>query len=276
MKVRFWITTSLLLTGTSGVGADKTPETWTPSSEWVIDYGESECQLVREFTKGDRKSRLAIIQDLSLDHYVVVLAGAAIPRKSRTLSVAVGLGDNFKSDEYLGASGPQIGSSEYILKWYGLPARTIMSGPKDQIMRIEAPIGFVAALSLTNVKAGMEALNSCQDDLLRHWKIDPTVYRNLQQQLEPVGNPGNWATTLDYPSSASEQRQEGIVTFLLRVGLNGKPMDCNIVKSSGMVELDKKTCQLMIRRAQFKPAIDRQGKPVEAPWISRVRWALPG
>lgn len=275
MGTKFLIAT-LLSISTASYAAEKTPEVWTPSSEWEVNYAESECRLTREFTNGDSKSQLLIKTELSLDHYAVSLSGAAIPKKSRVLSVGVRLGGNAKANTYPGESGQKSDGSEYILQWYGLPAEAIINGPKDQIMRIEAPIGFAAELSLKNVKAAMSALNICQDDLLRRWKIDPTLYRKLQKQLEPVGNPGNWASSLDYPSSAFEQRKEGIVTFYLRVDLKGKPMDCSILKSSGAADLDKRTCELMMRRAKFKPAIDGQGKPVEAPFISRVRWALPG
>lgn len=275
VTIRFWIAASLFQLAPAVLAADIVPEHWTPSSEWVVDYAESECRLIREFSNRDHTLRLLITKDLSFDRYTVILAGQAIPRKSKTLDVTIKFDGDAEIVQYPGTSGPQVGKSEHILQWFGLPAATLTSGPKNQLMRIDAPIGFAANLELRNVKAAMESLNNCQDDLLRYWKIDPNTYRNMQQQLEPIGNPGNWATFADYPSNALDRRQEGVVTFLLRVAANGKPLDCSILKSSGVAELDKKTCQIMMQRAKFKAAMDREGKPVEAPFVSRVKWGLP-
>lgn len=90
----------------------------------------------------------------------------------------------------------------------------------------------------------------------------------------PTGNPGEWATTIDYPPAAMFNRQEGIVAFKLVVNNDGTPSQCTIVESSGHPVLDTKTCELMMDRARFAAAGD-EGYTVKNTYQNRVSWNLP-
>ena len=78
----------------------------------------------------------------------------------------------------------------------------------------------------------------------------------------------------DYPARALREGRQGTVTFRLLIDEHGLPEACNIVESSGTPELDNKTCELMMQRARFKPAI-KDGKPVKGNYTSRLRWTIP-
>lgn len=92
---------------------------------------------------------------------------------------------------------------------------------------------------------------------------------------KPMGNPGNWANTNDYPSRALQQELEGTTGFRVTVGPNGRVADCAIVLSSSSSELDSATCTNVTRRARFEPARDESGKPTTGYYSNRVRWQLP-
>lgn len=93
---------------------------------------------------------------------------------------------------------------------------------------------------------------------------------------KPKGNPGNWATTNDYPSSALQQEREGTTGFRVTVGPDGRVIDCVITESSGSSDLDMNTCTNVRRRARFEPALDSNGKPTTGKYANRVRWQIPG
>jgi Gram-negative bacterial TonB protein C-terminal len=249
MRYWFLVLASVWAAFSPALAAEKPIQNWKPSSDWVLDYADNECRLTRAFGSGADEALFRITQDLSLDRYEVMLVGSAIPKKPRQLSVTVKLGGEPKSERYAGVNGPRVGGSEYILRWFGLPIDSIMRGANHRTMRIEAPIGLAVDLDLKGIKPAMESMKACQDDLLRHWQVDPVVYRGLQKRPTPSGNPGSWATTSDYPRSALAKRQQGIVEFKLRVASDGKIMDCAVLKSSGTPELDERTCQVMIMRA---------------------------
>jgi protein TonB len=90
----------------------------------------------------------------------------------------------------------------------------------------------------------------------------------------PKGNPGNWATTNDYPSRALREEREGTTGFRVSVGPDGRVTDCQITSSSGHADLDQATCDNVRRRARFTPAVEN-GQPTSGSYSNRVRWVIP-
>ena len=91
----------------------------------------------------------------------------------------------------------------------------------------------------------------------------------------PRGNPGNWATSNDYPTTALRNGIEGNTAFRVKVDVTGKVEECEVTESSGSGDLDATTCDLIMRRARFIPAQDGKGNFIAGTWSSRVRWQIP-
>lgn len=91
----------------------------------------------------------------------------------------------------------------------------------------------------------------------------------------PLGNPGQWVTTRDYPADALASRTQGTVNFSLVISPSGNVEACEIVVSSGSTLLDTATCSLVTARARFNPATDPAGHPVAGRYSNRVRWVVP-
>lgn len=91
----------------------------------------------------------------------------------------------------------------------------------------------------------------------------------------PRGNPGNWATTNDYPSRALREEREGTTAFRVNVGPDGRVTSCSVTRSSGHSDLDEATCRNIQRRARFNPATNGSGDEVAGTWSSQVRWEIP-
>ena len=67
---------------------------------------------------------------------------------------------------------------------------------------------------------------------------------------------------------------EGIVNFRLLVDQAGKPTDCEVQRSTRPKEFDDAVCRAAMRRAEFEPALDAQGKPVPSYWIATVNFRI--
>lgn len=70
-------------------------------------------------------------------------------------------------------------------------------------------------------------------------------------------------TQRDYSSSARRNWPSGkrvLVSF--EVELNGRASGCRVVQSSGVAAIDAETCRLVTTKLRFRPAKDREGKPV--------------
>lgn len=151
----------------------------------------------------------------------------------------------------------------------------LQNGPKDQLLSVIQGKKYAVGLNLQTLPAGMKVMQACHDDLLRSWEIDPDTLAKFRSLPVPVGNPGEWATTNDYPGSLLSSGIHGTVAFKIKVGTDGKPLDCMVLESSKVEALDKLSCQLVVQRARFKPAIDSDGQPTIAPYINRIRWYIP-
>lgn len=97
----------------------------------------------------------------------------------------------------------------------------------------------------------------------------------LAKPAIPVNNPATWVTPADYPAEALRAEAEGNVTFMLKIGPDGRPTGCLIKASSGNSALDAATCAVVVRQARFSPALDKQGRPTEGLYTNRVRWTIP-
>lgn len=80
---------------------------------------------------------------------------------------------------------------------------------------------------------------------------------------------------LDYPPTALRARSEGMVAFEVKLAKNGKVTGCRVAQTSDHADLDQQTCSQLRKTAQFKPALDVTGKPVESTYAGRLRWKLP-
>lgn len=91
----------------------------------------------------------------------------------------------------------------------------------------------------------------------------------------PKGNPGEWASPNDYPAAALREEIEGITRFQLAIDATGTPTGCTVTAPSGSDALDETTCRLLVERATFHPATDKEGDAVAGTWSSAVRWEIP-
>lgn len=91
----------------------------------------------------------------------------------------------------------------------------------------------------------------------------------------PLGNPGEWVSTDDYPAEALREGRSGLVAFRVTIDPQGGVSGCEVSVSSGSGDLDAATCALITQRAKFRPAVGADGKPMVGSYMNRVRWTLP-
>lgn len=95
------------------------------------------------------------------------------------------------------------------------------------------------------------------------------------QPPHPLGSPGNWVNSEDYPPGPLRREEEGIVGFTLTIRPDGTVGGCEVTKSSGSDDLDQAACTLITERARFEAAIDDRGHHVAGTWSNSVRWQIP-
>ena len=65
-----------------------------------------------------------------------------------------------------------------------------------------------------------------------------------------------------------------MVRFRLDVDPSGKPSGCRVLYRTNPDEFADLSCQLLLKRARFAPALDIANKPVKTFYINEVRWLM--
>jgi TonB family protein len=84
--------------------------------------------------------------------------------------------------------------------------------------------------------------------------------------------PANWYKPDDYPIQYIEAGRSFDISLRLTVKSDGSLQGCAIEKSSGEKAFDKYNCALLLSRAKFSPAKDKDGRPTLGIYRTRVTW----
>jgi len=279
---------ALALLPGSAWAADTTLE---PQEKWVLAYANDACRLVRAFGKDDGKVVLVIDQFMPGGNLDLSLIGKRLARfeGSRTsLSTTFGPG--------LPVARPR----EALVGTVGPDKTTIlMIGPRDLLNRLPDERGSEDVLPITkeqeaaitelriagpalrltlhtgSMAAPLAAMRTCTADLVKTWGLDPAQQEALSKRPEPTTSAANWLNPNDYPKDALFKGASAIVRFRMMVGVDGLPTKCVIQQATQSPEFTKLTCDLLMRRARFTPALDREGKPTASYYTNSVRWLAP-
>jgi protein TonB len=79
-------------------------------------------------------------------------------------------------------------------------------------------------------------------------------------------------TPADYPAESWRNNEEGEVRYRIHVDAAGKATDCTILSSSGFLALDAKTCEVILERGQFAPALAGEDMPIAGRFERSSYW----
>lgn len=82
-------------------------------------------------------------------------------------------------------------------------------------------------------------------------------------------------TASDYPPSALAARKEGTVVVAFLIAAHGSVTKCQIAQTSGSDVLDARTCEIIVQRFHFNPALNASGQAIEEWRTQKVGWKLP-
>lgn len=125
-------------------------------------------------------------------------------------------------------------------------------------------------------QAGAQGNINTVQDAVRRLTADPPPARPQEPvPVMPANDPGAWVTPVDYPGWAVNYDVTGRVGFRVAVDENGRVTRCEIIRSSGVPDLDTIACEKVSERARFVPARNGAGEPVASSWTSTVVWQIP-
>lgn len=90
----------------------------------------------------------------------------------------------------------------------------------------------------------------------------------------PQQAPSRWLHSDTYPIEAMRAKAQGDTRVLVTVDRYGYPTGCRVLQSAGHRALDAASCDGILKRGRFFPALSKSGAAVAAEWETTVRWRM--
>jgi hypothetical protein len=253
----------------SGSALAKT-EIFAPTGPWAIDYADHNCKLMRNFGNGERELTFGLQRAELGPRLMLEIAGETVDFATRAGTVKYRYGPGGRERE--GA----LGRLSNALRISDAPLQEEFIGSRDwtewsyeaerdaakaiNSVSVSGPFGDEIVLQLGPMEAPIEALQNCVDDLMGEWGIDARRLAAASRHALPTSDPQTWLGKEDYPREMRQERRGGTVHLMLIVNEQGRVARCIGIASDG--QLGDVTCNALIERASFVPALDAEGEPM--------------
>lgn len=272
-----------------------------PSTRWVLEYADESCRLARNFGEGKDRITLMFDQFQPGDAFKIRVAGkpVGVNRMARVDDARLRFGPNEAEFEITAETARTTGGEPVLLvngtHRLAAPTEEEKAAAKQRIREGRgfepAPLGPVREAAATWLQLRkvaradlvletgpmdkpLAALRECSWDTVRSWGLNVEQQKRLIRKAHPKRGPQTWFNSSDYPMSMVRGGYEGIVNFRLLLDQTGKPTDCKIQMSTRPKEFDEVVCRAVMKRAEFEPALDAQGRPVPSYWLATVNFRL--
>ena len=260
----------------------------TPLTAWNVDWASDSCVAQRAF--GDAKQPMVFRMERygPMDAFQLIISGKQLRNlhhrdpmtvtygrggyAQRIRNITVGSTPSGATTVFIPSSSViALPNGEEYTPWTGAISPQAEAAITEILLRYRAKTVVLKTGSLGRVFA---EFRKCTDQLITAWGLDPAQQQTLQRRPVPTTSPGTWLVSSDYPKEALTNGNQSIIAFRLMVGADGKPTTCAVQHSYSGKLFDDVTCNALMRRARFQPALDAEGKPVPSYFISKVRWMM--
>jgi hypothetical protein len=242
---------------------------WQPVGVWSTKLQRNRCSAVRTFTRDSKQMDLVVEPRPTGGGVTLYFVIEDKVPQDGFITAKLAAGDQWYKDEFL-----QVAES-------ARPNHTVYSwnASDEQFAAVTAASRLrVSAkslnldLPLVGISSAQAPLRDCISRLLAGWDFTA----EQQARLASFPQVEEWnINDSDYPQDAMKRGAIGYVGGYLEVSSDGAASDCHVIVSSGWPDLDTKACELLVSRPKYKPAVDKSGTPMSAPFYFEFNWALP-
>jgi len=289
------------------IGASE-PVRFQPSSQWVLDYADDSCRLIRQFGEDKNQVKLTF-EAVAPGEMTLLVVGGTL----RQTIFATPINAKFLPDGGIGFDGrtalTQAGSKAAAF-WLDVPLASVEKGDLEKLIgkktlvvarerptidpvkaateKAERAMFVTNTTGLSIAQSGARAMvletgslgkplqkfDECERDLLRQWGVDPD---QQDQIVKPVWSPSMtaWFSSSDYPNEMLRQKAESDVSGRLVIDAAGKVIKCAAVSAYVAPEFNKVVCNVYLTRAKFAPAELANGTKVVSYLGERIRFRMP-
>jgi TonB-like protein len=275
-----------------------------PSSQWILDYAENSCRLVRSFGEGNSKIFLQLESD-SPDDLDMVLIGKPLASEQEEISA------NFLPHPEAAAKGRPVTSK-------GEPAilfSTVRLLPANEAAKVEATLaerkahpdvrpaannladevvrrtkrqefadtanelqvnsrpGRTVILETGPLGKPIQAFDKCNRDSLRDWGVDPNLEDKIVRPVWLV-NRQNLIRSEDYPTKMLDEGQQSDVNVRVLVDASGRVTKCTSLSHFNLPQFNQLVCDKITTAAKFEPAELADGTKVPSYYTVRINFRI--
>lgn len=294
------VATALGVLGSQASGKPRDVVRLQPVEPWNLHYADDSCRLARTFGTGKKQVILVLDQFEPGDWFRMMFVGKSLAARTGfgRSELAVRFGPNEAPSEEEFTTG-KVGDLAAIIVNGSLRLAPMTKAEKDahdesikQSLHVDPPpIGEARETAATWLELSkalshslvletgpmakpLAGLRECAWDTVKSWGLDPEQQKRLTRKPSPLRPASEWFNPQDYPPKMLRDGYQGIVNFRILVDGMGKVTSCQIQESTRPKEFDDAVCKVVMKRAQFEPALDAQGKPVPSYWRQTVRFIL--
>ena len=286
------------------LAAASEPVRLQPSSQWIVDYADDSCRLIRTFGEGKSKTVL-VFESEAPDEMDLLVVGRPLEDDGQSEKVpAQFLPVGGKPVEGKAAESTESGAPAML--WSHLPllpdiladalekkalalSRSSRSGKRPPATNLteekaietareqfvskvnELELGSRRPVILETGSLGdaMKEFHKCSHDSLRDWGVDPELEAKIARPVW-ARDPSSWFTTDDYPAEEARRGAESEVKVRLLVDATGRPTKCTSLSHFKEPQFNQVVCDKFMKRAHFEPAELADGTKVPSYYVNRV------
>ncbi|MEO0590893.1 MAG: TonB family protein [Pseudomonadota bacterium] len=277
---------ALAFSATAPLNAETT--VLSPSSQWNVNFGETNCRLSRFFGDGEDRHILFFEQYRPSAQLGMTVAGASMKRfrsRSRTHLQVNEAQEPLRTEPYKG-DVTEIGPA-LVFSSLSLDANAPEDDEEaDQLPQLDTQ--FADAVQFVSLKQGSRTvrldtgplgeaflvLNTCTQDMVTSWGLD------IEKHLTATRLP-KWSNEVSvvrrivarYPNKALRRGEQAILQMRVIVDESGKVTSCTIDEATTAGAVESPACKEMAN-AKFDPALDAEGQPFTSYYSTSIIYRI--
>jgi len=259
-----------------------------PSSSWNVDFGIEKCRLARYFGEGEDRHIVLFDQYWPSESFGLTVGGPGFDRfqsRKRTSLSFSQEKEPMRTEPFAGTVDG-VGGAVIYSRVHLETGTDMREEENTRLPQLDTALG--AKVAHVHLKQGgrdvllktgaldeaFEVLNSCTQQLVRDWGLDPAKHLTAQRLVRWTNEKEvTRRIQNDYPRSALFAGEQGIVRMRVMVSEEGAVTDCSIVNATTVESLESPACKEM-KRARFDPALDKVGKPFASYFVSSIVYQI--
>lgn len=266
MRIKRFVAAIAILS-THGAAIAAEPQVMTPTGPWNVQFADKMCVLSRPYG-ADQDTRL-VFKPSMLGNDLEIIVAKATTTPDEVVDGKVRLSVTGSEAPFISRYRAYSTKTHRLLRLWINEEKFPLAVVRGTL-QIDAKSAGRYSFALPGIDKATPVLASCLAQLRTAYKISAADLAPIATNSE--SNFVSLFSTDDYPEDALSEGMGGTVGVLYWIEASGRVSSCEVVESDAPAIFEKTTCDVLIERARFKPAMDAAGRAIRSPTFGRVRW----